>query len=221
MRGCLSVGQSISDASSYQDVLGERRPFVHAPVRGIDGVDVPVMPQPGMSKEDLDSVSTLHVLTAFEIGFDPDSAVLHWLTGEMLPWFFPTEDSMLDYEHSLLEEIGNVLLIHGSLSAVKRAESIVGKLSRHEKRDFSALCYSWIRAMQRVDTDDARSLQILRLERMSKKARQALDLRAELAALRESASIQGLRFQTEDNEQRELIASYSVPRKRPQLELPE
>lgn len=221
MRGLLSVGQSIIEASSYQRVFEDRKPFRNTPISGINGIEAPILPQPGMAEEQLSGISTLHMLTAFEIGIDPDSRILHWLTGEMLLEMFPTEDVLFDYEHDFLDEIGRALLSHGSLVSLKRAESIVGKLSRHEKRDFTALSYSWIKAMQRVDTDDARALMILRLERMGKKARAALDLRAELAALRESASIQGLRFQTESNEQRELIASYSELRNRPQLELPE
>jgi hypothetical protein len=217
MRGLLSSGQAIAEACTFQDVLSSQKPFMNSQIASLDGMEAPIVPQPGMTKQELDNVSTLHVLTAFEIGIDPDSPLLHWLSSDMLLEFFPTENSLLDYEHLLLGELGAVLLAKGSLQSLRRAESIVGNLSRHEKRDFTALPYSWVKAMQRVDTDDARALQVLRLEKMAGKARAALDLRAELAALRESASIQGLRFQTESNEQRELIATYSIPRKRPQL----
>lgn len=222
MRQFLSVGQSMVDACSYQpDLFSSRKPFVGAAISSLNGIDAPILPQPGLDEETVASISIMHMVTAFEIGIDPEAAVLHWLREDLISEFFPDESTLLDFEHELLEEIGKALLLKGALAATKRAERFVGKLNRVEKRDFTALSYSWVKAMQRVDTDDARSLQILRLERMANKARSSLDLRAELAALREAASIQGLRFQAESNEERELLGALALPRKRPTLELPE
>lgn len=222
MRQFLSVGQSIADAGTYQpDLFTARKPFVGAAISSLNGIDAPILPQPGLDEDVLADISTMHMVTAFEIGVDPEDPVLHWFSKGLISKFFPDENTLLDFEHNLLEEIGKSLLLRGALAATKKAARYVGDLSRFEKRDFTALSYSWVRAMQRIDTDDARSLQVLRLERMANKARSSLDLRAELAALREAASIQGLRFQTESNEERELIGALSLPRKRPTLELPQ
>lgn len=146
-----------------------------------------------------------HLLAAFSLDFDPQDDVLSYLEEPFITTWFPTEGELLRYEAKVIASAGKRLLSHGRQAAFRRFEAILGPLSVGERRDYLALGYAYSRELAASGTEDDRAVMVARYEDLIARAKNALDLRVELAAARALSTVQGLTAVDADKSQRELI----------------
>jgi len=198
-KGVLGAGQSIAEA----DTVGIVRPLDNRAIFGPNHSDEPASPHSEGANPQKQAEN--HVLAAFELGFDPQDEVLDYLGADYILTWCPDEQELLRYESKLLRAVGRQLLANGRGAAQKRLEKLLGELSTVERRDMMALPYAYTRDLTISSTDDDRVVMASRLEAIAKRARESLDNRTELAAMRELGRIQGLTAVDADKSNRELI----------------
>lgn len=198
-KGVLGAGQSISEADS----VGIVRPLENRSQFGPNHSDEPANPH--IEGANPEKQAQNHVLAAFEIGFDPQDEVLDYLGADYILTWFPDEQEMLRYEQKMLRSVGRQLLANGRGAAQKRLEKLLGEISTAERRDMMALPYAYSRDLVSTSVEDDRVVMASRLETIAKRARNSLDNRTELAAMRELGKIQGLTAIDADKSNRELI----------------
>lgn len=192
-RQLLVLGQSLNEAqnqriSTQPDLFDSKLPLpANHPLR------------------DNPDLSLLHGYTALQIGIDPDDPVLHWLETPHFLTFFPEPEALLDFEAQFLPILGRALIASGRHTALRRAQGIVGPISQMERRDFLSLPYAYLREVSEVSSLEERTLAVARLEAVAHRAKNSLDPRVELAALRQISTLQGLNFQDPDKGHREMI----------------
>lgn len=206
-KGVIGAGQSIGEVDQVRTVGVDRPLESKLPIVG----DSPYAGSTARPGENPD----LHIYTALQLELDPDDPLFHWLEGERLEEFWPTQAALLRYEARLLKTVGKKLLDGGRLAAFELMEGIVGTAGGMERRDLMALPFAYSREMSSVSTDDDRSVMIGRLEKLANRAKVALDLRVEHAVLRSLATVQGLHAVDGDKSQRELVLLLGQPRNRP------
>lgn len=198
-KGVLGAGQSIAEA----DTVGIVRPLENRALFGPNHSDEPANPH--AHGADPQKQAENHILAALEVGYDPQDDILAYLEAEFILTWFPTEEQLLTYEAAVLKSSGRQLLANGRSAAYKRLERLLGELSMAERRDYMALPYAYTRDMASTGIEDDRVVMATRLEAIGKRARESLDNRTELAAMRALATIQGLNYADADKSNRELI----------------
>lgn len=171
-----------------------------------------LMPEDGrrLSADEVQDMATLHGYAALQVGFDPEDPCLHWFQAELIEEFLPTPQALLLFEDRLLRRVGRALVQGGRQRAMDALERLLGPVSLHERRDWSALPIGRLRDMQGTQTEDDRALMVARLEELALRATDALDVRAALSILRQIAAVQGLTFQDQDKKQKELLLLLSA-----------
>lgn len=198
-KGVLGAGQSIAEA----DTVGVVRPLENRALFGPNHSDEPANPHADGANPEKQAEN--HILAAFEAGYDPEDEVLAYLEADFILTWFPDEARLLAYEAEVLRSAGRQLLANGRSAAFKRLERLLGPISAAERRDYLALPYAYTRDMASTSVEDDRIVMAGRLEAIGKRAREALDTRTELAAMRALATVQGLTQLDADKSNRELI----------------
>lgn len=202
-KGLLSVGQALNELDEAS--FASKNP-IRTPDSPYFDSRLPVEPD----DTNFHDVQTLHGYTALQIGLHPDDPCLEWLQDETV---FPVKEALLEFELEFLDAAGPKLRSRGRQQAFRCLEGFLGPVSRLERRDYMALPFAWVREMSAASTDDDRMLVSLRLDSVIQRAQNGLDLRVELAAIREQASIQGLKYQDPERGNRDLLQLFRQPRK--------
>lgn len=206
-KNLLTIGQGLNELddltfTSLLPIQREGSPFKDS--------QLPVSPSEETTPEEFEQIRTMHGYTALQIDIHPDDPCLQWLEDIE---YFPAPEDLLRFELEFLALAGQALLHYGRQGAFTVLERFLGPVSRLERRDLMALPFAWVREMKAASTDDDRMLANLRLDSIILRAQDSLDLRVELAAIREQARIQGLTFQDEDRKNRDLLQLFRQPRK--------
>lgn len=211
-RRLLVVGRSLQEAIDDDRTILQRRLQVDPTsiLGAMDNSQVPTAPD----DRHVEGVAGLHLYAAIQLGIDPNEPCLHWFLAEHILEFFPSEDALIRFEAEMLSTVGKAMLSGGRTAAATRMEGIFGKPSAYERRDWAALPMAYVRDYASVNSEDDRTLMVARLEKVMSRARLALDLRTELAALRQIATVQGLTFLDTDKAQKELLLLLSQPHER-------
>lgn len=213
-KGLLQPGQSIHEATieQSQDVLrvwnvvhGSSVLAALAPQGSL-----PTVPVQEMTEEEIARLAACHMAAADQLGL-ADLPACRWLQNDTFLELFPTAEAILEFEDRVVERAGKRLLRRGRLAAGAWLAKVLGRPSLAERKDWSVLPMSAVRASsQSFGTEDDRLLMVARLERMLQQAQGSLDLRLELAAMRELAKVQGLTFLDDTANQRALLQLYAA-----------
>lgn len=179
-----------------------------------DASPLPSVPTPNLGPDAIQRLATLHGFAALQCGLAPDDECLHWFQAPFIATFFPSQEALLTFENDLLIRIGKRMISKGKQATLALMTRIFGEPSHWERRDWLSLPLAYVRNFASESIEDDRTLMEARLESISNRARQALDLRTELAASRELSAIKGLRFQDDEAKQRQyaILLAQEVPK---------
>lgn len=104
---------------------------------------------------------------------------------------WPTRLQILFWEESLVQEAEEILVSDGAAWLRKVFKQRHG-LTRWESDTLGRQAMALLRGRSEFDVEEQRSLMVARLESFMRRAKSALDLRAELAGLKQLAIVQGL-----------------------------
>lgn len=163
---------------------------------------IPTVPSAGTAPDQLATLAKVHSFTAIFLGVDPADPCLHWFNPDLFNEFFP---DLVQFEAQLLAFVGRGLLRGGRVVAMERMCKVFGgDPSPYERRDWSMLPSVYLRDFASTSQEDDRTVMVAQLESIAARAKDALDLRTELAARRAIAAVQGLTFQDTEKQNREL-----------------
>lgn len=135
----------------------------------------------------------------------PAHFVANWLLDDpervLLLW--PPPENLVEWELGMTKHLQRLVIKAGRFQAVEYLVKRLGLLE-DEASSFLATATVVFREMGKVDSDVERGLAIARAEDAAKRARRALDLRSEVAALKLHAAVTGLTREVpkESNESR-------------------
>lgn len=110
---------------------------------------------------------------------------------ETIRQMFPSRFQIVAYEELLIEETLNLMTQHGQTRARKYLRDRHG-LSRREVEGLCKIAKAWIRKQLESDIEEDRAFMVTRLEDFVRRARVSLDLRAELAGMKQLTIVLGL-----------------------------
>jgi hypothetical protein len=128
------------------------------------------------------------------IGYPEDVRSLH-----------PTREELISYEQALVAQGARILASSGTLEL---QDHLCDELSMSiaEATAFARLVRAFVsRAYEPGDLEEQRALMLLRLEDVAKRSRDALDLRAELMAVKQISTVLGLGLTAGDAPEREFV----------------
>ena len=196
----INPGESLYEAVIERldgDVLTQRAAIAQdSPLGAIAGdvTDLPTVVIDEMKPEEVKDFASQHLYAAIQAGYDPNDECLHWFHPDLIEDFWPTPELLLRFESSFLQRIGRVLVSKGRAAGLRSLTRVLGDPSSVERKDWGALPMAYVRDFLESTTDDDRSLIVARLEIMAAKARQELDLKTELQAVKLIAQVKGLLF---------------------------
>lgn len=219
-----SIGESI-DERLEGDLLSLPAPIEPTSMLGAvadEAGALPTIPTPALDDEAIQRLATVHGFAALQCGMAPDDECLHWFQAPHLATYFPSQEALLAFENALLVRIGKRMISKGKQATLALMTKVFGPPSHWERRDWLSLPLAYVRDFSSESIEDDRTLMEARLESITNRARQALDLRTELAASRELSAIKGLRFQDDEAKQRQyaILLAQSVPKSLDLAQLP-
>ena len=210
-RRLLNPGQSLNEAVQElvsADLLDIQAPFdpttVMAPIGTLVG-SIPTLPHKESEPKERQAIATAHAAAAVKLGYDPDDPVLAWMQPETFERCFPDTRELLVFDAEIVAAAGEQMVARGRAAASALLMCALGKPSTIERKDWASLPMSYLRDFSATSTDDDRTLMVARLEDIASRAKNSLDIRTELMALRMVATVQGLSFADESKGQRELL----------------
>lgn len=118
------------------------------------------------------------------------SLVLRLLDHQPHQWPSPME--LLTFESSIVESVLHSMREARGTTEVSRQVRLSLGLTRHETKSVLSLARRAAVTANSYDTEEARAMMVLRLEDLASRAREALDVRGELAVLKQLSTVQGL-----------------------------
>lgn len=158
----------------------------------------------------LKALSLMHGFAALQVGYEVDDPCLHWFQESLIGEFLPDQNQLLEFENEILRKTEVAVESGGRGRGLRRLESLLGRASPYERRDWAGLPMSRLRDLVSSNSEDDRALMIARLERLARQAEEALDVRGALSALRQISAVQGLLFLDNDKKRRQLIELLST-----------
>jgi len=110
---------------------------------------------------------------------------------ETIRELFPSRFQIVAYEELLIEETLNLMTQYGQSRARRYLRSRHG-FSRREVEGLCKIAKAWIRKQLESDIEEDRAFMVTRLEDFVRRARVSLDLRAELAGMKQLTIVLGL-----------------------------
>lgn len=104
---------------------------------------------------------------------------------------WPNRTQLIYWEECLIQETLNTMIEHG-VPQVRRILSETHGFVASEQTTLIKLALQLAREQTEADVEDLRAIMVLRLESYAKRSADALDLRAELAGLKQLSIVQGL-----------------------------
>lgn len=208
----LPVGQSLTRRAAEAgeaDLFQLQAPIASNTVLSSLGVLMPhpiaTLPHPEMDDDEVAELSNAHIAAAMRLGFELDDPCLAWFDKRCFREFCPTGKALLDFDSQIVTLGGSLAVLEGKGRTLQWMTDVFGHVSAAERQDWVGIPVDYVRDFTSVSTDDERALMIARLETVAHNAKEALDNRTELMALRLIASVHGLTFADEGRSQRELL----------------
>lgn len=110
---------------------------------------------------------------------------------ETIRQMFPSRFQIVAYEELLIEETLNLMTQYGQTRARRYLKSRHG-FSRREVEGLCKIAKAWVRKQLESDIEEDRAFMVARLEDFVSRARISLDLRAELAGMKQLTIVLGL-----------------------------
>lgn len=104
---------------------------------------------------------------------------------------WPTRGQIVAFEEIVVNHTIEMLSSQSQWSVMREINARFG-LMRHEQKMLLETARATLLGITMYDVDEARALMIVRLENFMERSKQAMDLRAELAGMKQMAQIQGL-----------------------------
>lgn len=206
-KGLLNPGEALQEAVG--DVLTQSkalRPEGSLAAIAAEAGSLPTIPTEDLTEEEIKNVASVHIYAAIQIGYEPNDECLHWLRPGLIEEFFPKADGLIAFESSLLERAGKRLIEKGRSSALRYLKTTLGDPNPIERKDWSALPMAYVRTFLESTTEDDRTLIVARLELLAVRARESMDTKTELAAVKAIAQIKGLLFNDADGRNMRALA---------------
>lgn len=210
-RQLLLPGQSLTRAVAESD---DRLFWVQAPISPssilshlvpVMGGPIATLPHPDSDQHELEVLASAHFSTAVRLGYSPNDPILRWFAPGCLLEAMPEGPALLALDSQIVTLGGSLLVLEGKSRAMQWMVDILGQVSAAERADWMGIPVDYVRDFMAMSTDDERALMVARLESVAYQAKESMDTRTELMALRLVASVQGLTFADEGRSQRELL----------------
>lgn len=127
---------------------------------------------------------------------------------EWIRFLWPKRHEVVQFEELLLEEVALDVADNGLKVAAKNLRSRYG-LTLEEAGYTTELAFSWLKGTLGKDTEEQRLLVASRLEQISNRAKGAGDLRGELMAVKQMASVLGVTKSTPQDDVANFIEAVS------------
>jgi len=208
----LKQGSSLTRA--YAEAGDSNLFYVQAPVSSSSilsslsvsiGGPIATLPHPAASDDEVAMLANAHFAAALRIGYDPADPCLRWMHPSCFRELCPEPRALLALDERIVTLGGSLGAIEGKAQTMQWLLDVFGHVSAAERQDWIGITVDYVRDFLSMSTDDERALMVSRLEAIAIAARDALDVRTELAATRLVASVLGLTFADEGRSQRELL----------------
>lgn len=221
----LPVGQSLTRRAAEAgeaNLFHLLAPIASNTVLSSLGVVMPhpiaTLPHPEMDDQEIAELANAHITAAMRVGYSLDDPCLAWFDKKCFREFCPSSEALLEFDAKLVTLGGSLAVLEGKGRTLQWLTDVFGHVSAAERQDWIGIPVDYVRDFTSMSTDDERALMVARLETVAHNAKEALDSRTELMALRLIASVQGLTFADEGRSQRELLQLLGAARSERSLE---
>lgn len=211
-KGLLSPGESLYEAVVEKfdgDILTQRASVRQDSTLGAiagEAHDLPTVATDDLSPDETKSFAAHLLYAAIQAGYDPNDECLHWFHPDLIEEFWPSAELLLRFEERFLQRVGKVLVSRGRQRAMNALTKVLGEPASCERKDWGALPMAYVRNFLEGTTEDDRTLVVARLEVIASKARNELDLKTEMQAVKMIAQVKGLLFNDADGRSQRALA---------------
>jgi len=128
------------------------------------------------------------------------------LAPDVIRHVFPSRFQIIAAEQYHIEHVLELLTDHGPIKARKELDRSYG-LHRHEIESLCRMAMKYARAITEMDLDDHKAMMMARLDGFIARAREALDLRAELMAVKTMSIVLGLAKTEGEDGMKDIVAT--------------